>query len=285
MERVLTTVAGGFLLPEGPRWHDGALWFVDMLRGNVHQLADGDLTRVASFDRPSALGFLPSGDMLVVDGNKSQVHTLHHHEVTETQNLSDISHHLNDMAVDSNGWAYIDVYQSDAFANGWQPDGQVVLVKPGAAPQIVAENIVGPNGIAISPDKTMLAVGESMGPGGAKSGARILGYTIAPDGTLSDERILGTIARGSADGLCFDADGAIWVGTSFGHEVQRFVEGDVTDRIVLPDRKWALACALGGPELRTLFICSTAPPPKGDVTAYTDAWIEAVEVEVPGFAA
>jgi sugar lactone lactonase YvrE len=150
---------------------------------------------------------------------------------------------------------------------------------------VVADHILGPNGIAISPDRRMLAVGESMGPAGRPSGARILGYTIADDGSLSDERLLGTIARGSADGLCFDVEGAIWVGTAFGHEVQRFVDGEVVDRVQLPDRKWALACALGGPDLRTLYLCTTAPPPKGDVTAYTAAWIETTEVTVPGFTA
>jgi sugar lactone lactonase YvrE len=112
-----------------------------------------------------------------------------------------------------------------------------------------------------------------------------LSYEISDDGSLSNQRTVGTIARGSGDGLCIDAEGAIWVGVAFGHEVQRFVEGEVVDRIVLADRKWALACALGGSDMRTMFICSTAPPPKGDVTAFTDGWIETIEVDVPGIAA
>jgi sugar lactone lactonase YvrE len=286
-DRVMTTVAGGFRLPEGPRWHDGSLWFVDMLRGNVNKLTDGKVESVASFDRPSSLGFLPNGDMLVVDGTKATLHTLRDGKVIGSRDFSSITQHLNDMVIDSQGWAYIDASGPPGTEAGsfgvWKNDGRIMLVKPDAQPQVVAEGILSPNGIAISPDGRTLVVGESMGPGGAPEGARLLGYTIAGDGSLSDERLVGTIARGSGDGLCFDSKGALWVGSSFGHEVQRFIDGEVVDRVRLADRKWALACALGGPELKTLYVCSVAPPPKGDPSLMADGWVETTEVEVPGF--
>jgi sugar lactone lactonase YvrE len=96
-EGLPTTVAGGFLLPEGARWHDGALWFVDMLRGNVHKLVDSRVETLASFDRPSSVGFRPNGDMLVVDGTKATVHTMRGGEVAESVDLSWLTPHLNDI--------------------------------------------------------------------------------------------------------------------------------------------------------------------------------------------
>jgi sugar lactone lactonase YvrE len=282
-EPVTTTVAGGFLLPEGPRWYDGSLWFVDMLRGNVNKLTGRTVETVARFDRPSALGFSPNGDMLVVDGNKSTVRTLRDGKEVDALDLSSRAHHLNDMVIDRRGRAYVDVFMSDPFTHGWQQDGQIFLLEPGASPRVLADGILGPNGVALSPDGRTLVVGESMGPEGKPTGARLLGYTVSDDGSLADDRVVGTVARGSGDGLCFDVEGAVWVGTSFGHEVQRFMDGEVIDRIRLAERKWALACSLGGPEMRTMFICSVPPPPGGDPSKYTDGWIETVEVDVPGF--
>jgi sugar lactone lactonase YvrE len=286
-DRLTTTVAGGFRLPEGPRWHHGSLWFVDMLRGNVNKLTHGTVEVVASFDRPSSLGFLPDGTLLVVDGNKATLRTLRDGVVIESWDYSAIANSLNDMIIDRHGWAYIDAAAAPGpepprFGD-WKADSRILLVKPGAEPQVVAEGILSANGIAISPDGRMLVVGESMGPGGSPEGARLLGYTVADDGSLSGERLVGTIARGSGDGLCFDAEGGLWVGASFGHEVQRFVNGEIVDRVPLTDRKWALACALGGPQMKTLFICSVAPPPKGDPALMTDGWVETTEVDVPGF--
>ena len=280
------TVAGGFLLPECPRWHDGALWLVDMRRGSVHRLAGDASELVASFDRPSAVGFWPDGTMVVVDGTKRIVHTLHEGRVRESLDLSRLTPHLNDMVIDRNGWAYVDAFGIDenGSVGSWTAEGCIVLVTFDSAPRVVAENLVAPNGIGISPDGRTLVVGEAVNQAGAR-GAQLVGFTVAEDGSLSQRRIMGTIARGLGDGLCFDAEGGIWVGTAWGHEAQRFLDGEVVERISLEDRRWALACALGGPDLRTLFICTTAAAPGGDPSEFTDGRVEAVEVRVPGFAA
>lgn len=274
--------AGGFLLPESPRWHNGALWFVDMLRGNVNRLEDGVVDRVASFDWPSSLGFRPNGDLLVADRNKGVLHTLREGELVESLDLSGLTPLLNDMAIDRHGRAYIGSSARDSGVGLWRSTGRIVLVTFDSAPRVVAENLLSPNGIAVSPDGGTLVLGESMGPGGQPTGARLLAFTISEDGSLSDERVIGTIARGSGDGLCFDSEGGVWVGTAFGHEVQRFVGGQVVERVSLADRKWALACALGGPEMKTLYICTAAPPSGGDPSKFTDGWIETAEVRVPG---
>jgi sugar lactone lactonase YvrE len=265
------------------------LWFVDMLLGRVNRFADGAVEQFATFGRPSALGFRPDGDMLVVDAATSTLHTYRHGNLDDSRDLSEFGG-LNDMAVDRHGRAYIDCrLPRDGDGGGllgtWEPVGQVLLVPLDRPPRIVAEGILSPNGIGISPDGRTLVVGESMGPGGSPNGARMLAYDIADDGTLSGARTEAALERGTVDGLCFDADGAVWVGTAFGHEVQRFVGGEVVDRIAVPDRKWPLAVALGGPELRTMFICTAAAPRGGDPSQFTEAWLETVDVDVPAPAA
>lgn len=277
-----TVVASGFLLPECPRWHDGALWFVDMLRGNVNRLSDGIAETVARFERPSAVGFRPDGAMIVADGTTGIVHVLEGGSVVDRLDLSSWTPHLNDMTIDHRGWVYIDAFGSDGASVGtWRPSGCIVLVRFDATPRIVAENLVGPNGIGISPDGGTLVVGEAMGQG-EPLGSRLMGFTIEDDGSLSNKCVLGTIARGLGDGLCIDSQGGVWVGTAFGHEVQRFLDGEVVDRIQFADRKWALACALGGPDLKTLFICTTSAPPGGDPSRFSEGWIEAMDVPVAG---
>jgi sugar lactone lactonase YvrE len=286
-DRLPTSVAAGFLLPESPRWHDGALWFVDMLRGNVHRFAGGQVEHVLSFGRPSSVGFRPNGDMLVCDASAITLNTVRDGGVVDSLDLSPFGG-VNDMAVDRNGNAYIDTagqrHTSEGLLGPWEPVGRIVLVPAAGPPRVVAEKLLAPNGIAISPDGHTLIVGESMGEGGAPTGTRMLVYDIDDDGSLSNERLFGRLARGTADGMCFDAEGGLWVGTAFGHDVQRWVDGELVDRIPIPDRKWPLACALGGADLRTMFICTAAAPPKGDPAKFTEAWLETVDVDVPGFA-
>ena len=169
-----TTVAGGFLLPEGPRWHDGSLWFVDMLRGNVNRLTGSTVQRVVSFDHPNSVGFRPNGDLLVTDSMKRLLHTLRDDEVVGSLDLGWLANgHINDMTVDRYGRAYIDdTGGGDPFKDGWQSHGRILLVLPDGSGRVVAEGLLSPNGIAISPDGRTLVVGESMGPGGAPNGAR-----------------------------------------------------------------------------------------------------------------
>jgi sugar lactone lactonase YvrE len=291
--RPLTMLAGDLRLPESPRWHDGALWFVDMLKGQINRLAEGTLETITAIEHPTSLGFRPNGDLLVAAGNevhhtsvekKAWLHTLRDGSVVESLDLSGLTYRLNDMAIDRYGRAYIGDAGVDPFTQGWAPVGRIIAVEPEGSARVVAEGILAPNGIAISGDGKRLVVGESMGPGGQPTGACLLGYSIADDGSLHDRTVMGTLGRGCCDGLCFDSEGAVWVGTAFGHEAQRFLDGELVDRVPLPDRKWALACALGGSDLKTMFICTTPPPPKGDPSVFSDGWIESTPVDVPGVA-
>jgi sugar lactone lactonase YvrE len=226
--------------------------------------------------------------MLVCDASTVTLHVYRDGGAVESLDLSAFGG-INDMIVDRHGNAYIDGagHRRDSGAGllgSWDPVGVIVLVPLGGSPRVVADTILSPNGIAIAPDGRTLVVGESMGEGGTPTDTRMLAYDIADDGSLSGERLYGRLARGTADGMCFDAEGGLWVGTAFGHDVQRWIDGQVVDRIPIADRKWPLACALGGPDLHTMHICTAAAPPKGDPAKFSEAWVETVDVDVPGFA-
>jgi sugar lactone lactonase YvrE len=290
--RKTTIVASGFRLPEGSRWHQGALWFVDMLQGKVHRLADGVVEHVASYGRPSSIGFRSNGEMLLADASTSTLHTYRDRQVVGSLDLSEFGS-INDMTVDPHGRAYIGGGFRRQGGSNLEPVGFVVMVPREGDPRIVADGIIATNGIGVGPDGRTLVVGASWGPNGSLSGAELYGFDIDDDGSLSNRRVAATIDRGSVDGLCYDAEGAVWICTASGNDARRYIDGKVIDKVTLTDGKWALACALGGPDLRTLFLCTAAAPPKGDPAIFPGgwnynefqaAWIESVEVEVPGFA-
>jgi sugar lactone lactonase YvrE len=287
-----TTVASGFRLPEGSRWHEGALWFVDMLKGNVHRLADRTLEHVATYGRPSSIGFRPNGDMLIADASTSLLHTYRDGQVVGTVDLSDFGS-INDMTIDNSGRAYIGGRLRREGSKDFEPLGYVIVVPVNDNPRIVADGIIATNGIGVGPDGRTLLVGASWGPNGSLSGAELYAFDIENDGSLSNRRVAATVDRGSVDGICLDAEGAVWICTASGNDARRYVDGELVDRVTLPDGKWALACALGGPDRRTLYLCTAKAPLKGDPNVFPggwnyhefhEGWIEMVEVDVPGFA-
>src|SRR5436190_849227 len=104
----------GLKFPEGPRWHDGALWFSDQLGGAIRRLSgDGDVEVVAEVDRPSGLGFIADGTLLVATMTTTKVLSVRDGVVSEHVDLSAYGAHLNDMFVDPAGRAYVDAYGDD----------------------------------------------------------------------------------------------------------------------------------------------------------------------------
>jgi sugar lactone lactonase YvrE len=125
----------------------------------------------------------------------------------------------------------------------------------------------------ITPDGRTLIVGETYG-------ACLSAFDIAEDGSLSGRREWARLVGAVPDGICLDAEGAVWVASPVGGAVLRLLEGgEVTHRIEVEHE--AFACMLGGPERRTLFIC-TAASSEPNQTAVRKGRIEWVEVEVPG---
>lgn len=279
--RATDVVLDGLVFPEGPRWHDDRLVFSDMHDLRVVSLdpSSGAATTVCEVpNQPSGLGWQPDGTMLVVSmtdrrvlrapagGGALELHA----------DLADLApFHCNDMVVDAAGGAYVGNFGFDIFTHDIQPrPTTLVRVAPDGAATVAADGLQFPNGMVITPDGRTLVVGESWG-------GRLTAFDVADDGMLSNRRVWATPRGHVPDGICLDAEGAIWIACPASGDVVRVLEGgEITD--VVSVSQTAFACMLGGPDRTTLFVC-VAPDAHPDVVkAKRSATIEAVEVEVPG---
>jgi sugar lactone lactonase YvrE len=266
--------------PEGPRWHDGRLYFSDMhAREVIAAGLDGKtqvVARVAD-DEPSGLGFLPDGRLLVVSMERRRLLRLDPGGLTEAADLSGLAaFHCNDMVVDGAGRAYVGNLGSDVNHGAEVVPADLILIAPGQAPRVAARELRVPNGCVVTPDGRTLIVAESMG-------ARLTAFRIADDGSLLERRVWAELPGAVPDGICLDAEGAIWVASPLASEVFRVREdGRITHR--LPMGRLALACMLGGRDGRTLFLCSAESAEvarAGRSHAARTGRIDTVEVEVP----
>jgi sugar lactone lactonase YvrE len=273
-----TVLLGGLGFAEGPRWHEGRLWFSDMGAGHVVAVdLDGHAEVVAEVPgRPSGLGWLPDGRLLVVSMRDRRVlrreptgALVEHADLRELA-----SYDCNDMVVDGRGRAYVG---NAGFDLAERPrrvrPAEVVLVTPEGEARVVDDRVVFPNGSVVTPDGGTLVVAETFGE-------RLTAFTIAEDGSLTDRRPFALLAGTAPDGICLDAEGAVWVADANGSACLRVREGgEVADRV--DTGRGCFACMLGGPERRTLFLL-TAEGFAGAAIRRRTAAIERVDVEVPG---
>jgi len=195
--------------------------------------------------------------------------------VTEVADLSRLAQGvLNDMVVDGLGRAFVG---DTGFKMGTgQPPrpGRVIYWKEGEAARIVAEDIVFPNGCVVTPDASQFLIAETM----AK---RVSAFTIHQDGSLGDRAVFANL-ESPPDGLCLDVEGAIWVGLPHAGAFVRVNADGIVDRRVQSAAPFAVTCALGGLNRRTLFLCSAYTDlerlGKGDTTARIDT----LDVDVSG---
>ncbi len=283
METLTSSVLlDGLVFPESPRWHGGKLWFSDIHAHKVMAVdPEGRSEMSASVpQRPSGLGFLPDGQPLVVsvvDGLLLRIDSDGLHTHADLNVLDGV--HPNDMVVAEDGSAYIGDVAFDISAGPPRP-GNIVLVTSDGDVQVVAEDLSYPNGLVIAADGRTLIVAETVG-------RRLTAFDIAPNGTLSGRRTFADLAAGAIggahpDGICVDAEGAVWASSPPTSEFVRVKEGgEVTHRIGVPG-KWAVACMLGGEDRRTLFLCTAETTLQDLGQGRSVGWMETVRVEVPG---
>src|ERR1700723_3679876 len=266
------------IFPEGPRWHDGALYFSDMHGRAVWRLSpEGKSSKVAEFpDEVSGLGWLSDGTMLLVLMSRTLLLPLTPRGPETAADLSSfVANPINDMVVDRHGRAYIGGFGYNLFKNESPRPPVLLCVAPDGGVREVAADLHFPNGMVITPDGKTLIVGETLG-------ARLTAFEIRPGGVLTNRRVFAAIDGVIPDGICLDAEGAVWVAWPGSNKIVRLREGgEIADTIALPERH-AYACMLGGPDRRDLYICTALDHLPGITKEQRAGKIEVVQVEVPG---
>jgi sugar lactone lactonase YvrE len=240
----------GLVIGESPRWHEDRLWFSNWgaqeivavdLEGNSEVMARVPTTV------PFCIDWLPDGRLVVVAGQEAQLlrgnpdGSLVTH--ADLGSLSELP--WNDIVVDGRGNAYVGNIGFE-FPEGEFAPGILALLTPDASARQVAGGVAFPNGIVVTPDNSTLILAESYGN-------RLTAFDIAADGGLSNRRVWADLGDGVPDGICLDAQGAVWYGDVPNKRCVRVREGGEVLQTVELDRG-CFACMLGGENGRTLFM-------------------------------
>ena len=248
----LQTLMTGLAFGESPRWHDDRLWFSDW---GAQEVIAVDLkgkseviTRIQSF--PFCIDFLPDGRLLVVSARDQLLLRMEPDGSLVTHaNLTSLSDHpWNEIVVDGRGNAYLNNIGFD-FPGGEFATGIIALVTPDGSTRQVADGVAFPNGMVVTPDNATLILAESYGK-------RLTAFDIAADGGLSNRRVWADLGDGVPDGICLDAENAIWYGDVPNKRCVRVREGGEVLQTIDLDRG-CFACALGGADKKTLFLVAT----------------------------
>ncbi|WP_153506146.1 SMP-30/gluconolactonase/LRE family protein [Cumulibacter manganitolerans] len=290
---MLKQIADGFTFLEGPRWHDGKLYVSDFYSGRVLTVTDdGQVSEVLRLDdRPSGMGWMPDGSMLLVAMTARQVLRVRDGEVSVHADLSALAPGLlNDMVVDADGRAYVGNFGFDMFAGESFRTAAVVVVQPDGAAHVAADGLYFPNGSMITPDGRTLIVNESYGN-------RISAFDIGPDGLLGERRdwavfgpqpspgadvaAIAAVRTVAPDGGCLDASGAVWLADAAGARLMRVAEGAEVLEEIHWDGGKLFACMLGGADGRTLYACGAPDSSAQKRAAAREAVLLSARVEVP----
>ncbi|RSM47923.1 gluconolaconase [Actinoplanes sp. ATCC 53533] len=249
------TLLTGIVFGESPRWHDGRLWFADWARQEIIAVDLAGRSEVmlrlpgAGGFSPVCIDWLPDGRLLLVSGASRSV-------IRQEPDGTLVTHadldgafeaqQWNEIAVDGRGNAYLNNIAFD-FPGGEFRPGLAALATPDGAVRQVADGFGFPNGMAVTPDDSTLLVAESY--------AHVLtAFDITPDGGLANRRVWATLGEAAApDGICLDAEGAVWYADVRNRHCVRVREGGEVLQTV-DTGLGCFSCALGGPDGRTLLM-------------------------------
>ena len=252
----LQTLLTGLAFGESPRWHHGGLWFSDF---GAHEVQTCDLegkseviARIAG--APMGLGFLPDGRLLIVSMRDGLLLRREPDgRLVAHADLSNLSRYpWSDMVVDGRGNAYLGNLGFN-FPGGEFAPGILALVTPDGSARQVAEGCAFANGMVVTPDNSTLILAESYGH-------RLTAFDIEEDGGLSNRRVWADLGSGSPDGICLDAEYAVWYADVPARRCVRVRKGGEVLQTVELDRG-CFACMLGGADRRTLFLMAAEYPP------------------------
>jgi sugar lactone lactonase YvrE len=274
---------------EGPRWHEGRLWYSDFYRQGIYSMAGDGSDEVLEHEvptQPSGLGWLPDGDLLSVSMTDQRVLRFHDNGVST---FADISEYCvfwaNDMTVSPTGYSYVGNFGFDLDARLAELGVERFLAEPPPTTNLVVLNAEGdviqfvpdmafPNGTVITPDGATLIIGETFG-------SRLTAFDVQADGTLTNRRVWAPLESALSDGMCLDAEGQIWFANAVSRQCVRVREGgEITATATCSQR--AFACMLGGDDGQTLYVMTSGSSDRFVVADERQGCIQAVRVDVPG---
>lgn len=283
-------VLDGFSFLECPRWHDGRLWLSDFYTGRVIATDENGAVEVVAEvpNQPSGLGFLPDGRLLIVSMKDRRLLVRDHAgTLSEYADLSKVlDSSANDMLVDDLGRAYVGSFGFDLMGGAEIRTANLVRVDPDRSVTVVAEDLAFPNGMAILPSGE-LVLAESLANG-------LTAFDIADNGDLVNRRVwaeFGPVPQTrdvaeamsqltvSPDGICTDAEGAVWAADCLHGRVVRVAGGRIVDEIQAGTG--VFACMLGGSDGRTLFMCAAPSFFEHERRPVREGQLLAVRVDVP----
>jgi len=236
------TLMTGLAMGESPRWHEDRLWFSDWGAQEINAAHVDGTSEVAvrvPFALPFCIDWLPDGRLLIVSGREGLV--------MRKERDGSLVTHADLRSLSDKGWNEIVVDgRGNAYVNGGPG---VALLAPDGSIRLVADSFAFPNGMAITPDNSVLIIAES-------HGKKLTAFDIAADGSLSNRRVWADLGSGVPDGICIDAHGAVWYADVPNKQCVRVREGGEVLQTVNADRG-CFACMLGGPDRGTLFIVAT----------------------------
>jgi len=272
----LRTLVTGLVVGESPRWHDGRLWYANWGAQEIRTVDDSGIGEVIAVG-PKPVGYcidwLPDG-ALIVTGEDSLLRRSADGSFTTHADLSALGEGWNEVTVDGRGNIYVNSVGFRFGQEDFRP-GTIAVVRPDGTATQVADNIAFPNGMVITPDNSTLVIAESWAN-------KLSAFDIESDGTLSNRRVWAEV---SGDGICLDAEGAIWCSGVSGNrpECLRVREGgEVLEQVTL-DRA-CFACMLGGEDGRTLFLMTAewrGVERMGELFRSQTGQVQAMRVDLP----
>ncbi|MET0336197.1 MAG: SMP-30/gluconolactonase/LRE family protein [Caulobacter sp.] len=236
-------------LGEGPVWmaDQGALWFVDIKKKNIHRFepSTGRRDSWAAPDQPGFIAPRKAGGWIA--GLKTG---LHHFDpdsgafsLVARIDPPELNNRLNDGFVDAHGRLWF----------GSMHDGETDLT--GALYRFDGGDLVRcddgyciTNGPTVSPDGKTLYHTDTLKK-------TIYAFDLDDEGGLSNKRVFVQIEDGAGypDGPLVDAEGCLWTGLFAGWGVRRYSpKGDLVDFVKLPVAN-VTKIAFGGPDLKTVY--------------------------------
>jgi sugar lactone lactonase YvrE len=246
----LATLIDGLTFPEAPRWRDGCLFFSDFYSHQVYTLDAGGKTQIIAEvpGRPSGLGWLPNGDLLIVSMTDRRVLRMVDGQLSLYADLASLApFHCNDMLVTTTGRAYVGNFGFDPHGEAPRPT-DLFLIQPDGRCSIAASDLAFPNGMATLGDESRLVVAESVGQ-------QLSVFDMDRGGGLSNRRVLVRLPGCQPDGICVDRDGNLLVTTMTCNQLVKISPtGNILQTTPLPTPVWACAVGKNG----DIFLCTSA---------------------------